>query len=192
MLDTRLLASRTKRMNFFVLSHLVCGVDHEAPGKVLLCLVQLLEAAGAPWPAAASPQCLHHPRVHITPMSASPLCLHHHPMFTLSPPCPHHHPGVHITPVSAPPPCLNHPGVCIITPVSASPPWCLYHASVHITPVSTSPLCLHHPGVHIIPMSASIPHATPTQASLCPLILYAGYQELGFGPTLNMEDLIFS
>ena len=27
----RLLASRTKRTNFFVLSHLVCGVDHEAP-----------------------------------------------------------------------------------------------------------------------------------------------------------------
>ena len=181
MLDTRPLASRTKIMNLFVLSHLVCGVDHEAPGKVLLCLVQLLEAAGAPWPAAASPQCLHHPRVCIiTPVSTS------------SPPCPHHHPGVHITPVSAPPPCLNHPGVCIITPVSASPPWCLYHPSVHITPVSTSPLCLNHPGVYIIPVSAFIPHATPTQASLCPLILYAGYQELGFGPTLNMEDLIFS
>ena len=140
MLDTRPLASRTKRMNFFVLSHLVCGVDHEAPGKVLLCLVQLLEAAGAPWPAAASPQCLHHPRVCIiTPVSTS------------SPPCPHHHPSVHITPVSAPPPCLNHPGVCIITPVSASPPWCLYHPCVHITPVSESPRCLHYPRVCLHP-----------------------------------------
>ena len=97
----------------------------EAPGKVLLCLVQLLEAAGAPClqlhhPMSALLQCLyhlsclHHPsvcitsRVCITPVSvsplvsASPLCLHHlsclhRPRVCLHPTWPPH-PGISVSP----------------------------------------------------------------------------------------------